>query len=149
MAPARSPIALGAFACAVLAAAPAPAAASSVEDQLVAAVNEYRGAHGLRPLRIATSLERTSDRTARRILRTDEVRHSRPINRRYRRTGENLAWEAGRTAEVRHVVQMWAESAPHRAIMLSRGVRWIGAGREYGDLQGRRSTVWVLQVGGR
>lgn len=149
MAPARSVVALGAIACAASAAAPAQAAASSVEEQLTDAVNEYRAGHGLRPLRAAESLDRTSDRAARRILRTDEVRHSRPINRRFSRTGENLAWQEGRARDARQVVQMWAESDAHRAILLRDDVRWIGAGRECGELNGRRTTVWVLQVGGR
>lgn len=142
-------LAAGALTCALPASFAAPSAAATTEERLVDAVNDYRRAHGLRALRNARSLARTSDRHARRIIRTDRLRHSRPINRRFRRAGENLAWEAGRTADVRRVVRMWADSAAHRNILLSRRVRWIGAGREYGDFEGRRSTVWVLQVGGR
>lgn len=149
MAPIRL-LAAGALTCALPVTLAAPSAATTTtEERLVDAVNDYRRAHELRPLRRAPSLARTSDRAARRILRTDQIRHSRPINRRYRRAGENLAWEAGRTGDVQRVVQMWADSAAHRDILLSRGVRWIGAGRDYGDFEGRRSTVWVLQVGGR
>ena len=149
MARARSLIALGSLACAVTVAAPAPAATSRTEQRLIDAVNEFRHEHGLRPLRGARSLSRTSDRAARRILRTGELRHSRPINRRYRRAGENLAWQGGRTRDVWQVVRMWAGSRSHRSVMLRRGVRWIGTGQRYGKLRGGRSTVWVLQVGGR
>ena len=149
MVSARSLFALGAGACALSAVAPTPAVASSPERSLIRAVNDYRRAHDLPPLRSARSLARTADRTARRIMRTDRLRHSRPINSRYRRAHENLAWEAGRTRNARRVVRMWEASGSHRAALLSRNVRWIGAGREYGSLGGRRSTVWVLQVGGR
>jgi uncharacterized protein YkwD len=149
MVSARSLFVLGAAACALPAVAPAHAAASSPERSLVRAVNDYRRAHDLPPLRSARSLARTADRTARRIMRTDRIRHSRPINSRYRRAHENLAWHPGRARDAQRVVRMWEASDAHRAVLLSRNVRWIGAGREYGSLSGRRSTVWVLQVGGR
>ena len=149
MAPALRLLTLGVIGSTVSAVVPAPVAASSPERSLIQAVNDYRRAHDLPPLRSARSLARSADRTARRIMRTDRLQHSRPINSRYRRAHENLAWQSGRARNARRVVRMWEASGAHRAVLLSRGVRWIGAGREYGSLGGRRSTVWVLQVGGR
>lgn len=130
-------------------AAPAAALASPTEDRLAAAVNEYRRDHGLRALRAAGNLERSSGLAARRILREDEIRHSRPINRSYRFAGENLGWEPGRATDVEAIVAAWAASPAHRRVMLSRRVSYIGVGREYGDIDGRRTTIWVLHVGGR
>jgi uncharacterized protein YkwD len=166
MAPVRRSLALGAFSLALLALPAVPIAAtaedatsasavkarsaSTPESRLLAAVNRYRRAHGLRSLRRAASLNRTSRRQARRILRSNTVRHSRrPINRRYRRVGENLAWSAGRSKDANSVVNAWAASPSHRSVLLSGRMRWIGTAREYGDINGTAHTVWVLQVGGR
>ena len=166
MAPVRRCLALGAFSLALAAlpalpvastaaettsvSAPNARSASTAESRLVAAVNRYRRAHGLRSLRRSASLNRTSRRQARRILRSNTVRHSsQPINRRYRRVGENLAWSTGRSTDANRVVNAWANSAGHRSVMLSGRVSWIGAAREYGDINGTAHTVWVLQVGGR
>jgi uncharacterized protein YkwD len=40
-------------------------------------------------------------------------------------------------------------SPPHRALILSPGFRWLGAGIARGRLTGRRATTWVLHFGGR
>ncbi len=84
------------------------------------------------------------------MLRADYFGHQPRIraSSRYSRLGENLAWHPGRSARVRLTVRAWLQSPPHRALMLSSGFRWLGAGVARGRLQGRAATTWVLQFGG-
>lgn len=138
-----------ALSLALPAAQPASGFASATEDRLVEAVNDYRRAHGRAPLRASNALEASAGRAARRILRRDRVRHTRRGRRGFRALGENLAWSPGSRRDARRVVRRWARSRSHRRVMLLRRMDYAGAGREYGRLGDRASTVWVLHVGDR
>ena len=99
-----------------------------------------RAGHGLRPLRGSRRLGGSAGRYARWMLRADYFGHQPRIRAslRYSRLGENLAWHTGlETARAVHGRGL-AELAPHRAQMLSRGFRWLGAGLARGRLDGRR-----------
>jgi uncharacterized protein YkwD len=131
-------------------AAPAIAGASArAEKKMLRKVNAARGAHGLRPLRASRSLGGSAGRYAHWMLRADYFGHQPRIraSSRYSRLGENLAWHPGRSPRVRFTVRAWLRSPPHRALMLSSGFRWLGAGVARGRLQGRAATTWVLQFG--
>ena len=148
--PARSPL----IACVVLAvcvfAGPKAVANAPVELSMVAEVNGVRAQHGLGPLRYSGSLRRSADRYAAWMLRADFFGHQGRIraSRRYRKLGEALALHRGWRAQVRRTVQGWLRSPGHRALILSRGFRHLGAGHSRGSYAGGRDTTWVLHFGG-
>jgi uncharacterized protein YkwD len=46
-----------------------------------------------------------------------------------------------------HVLDRWLNSYGHRAVMMSRRYRWIGAARAVGLYGGARATIWVVRFG--
>jgi uncharacterized protein YkwD len=125
-------------------------AGEPAERAMLLKVNEVRAAHGLRPLREAPRLERSAGRYARWILRADRFEHQSRIqaSSRFRRLGENLSLHGGHRPRVRYTVRAWMHSPGHRALLLSRGFRWLGAGKAAGRYGGRSATTWVLHLGG-
>lgn len=135
----------------LLAAVPTTTIASRSERRVLAEVNDYRVAHGVPELRRSRSLARSAGRYALHLLRTDEMHHHDRVwaSSRFALAGENLAWQPGRRARASTVVRRWADSPPHREVLLHPRLRYGGVGREYGMLGSRRATVWVLHVGAR
>lgn len=118
---------------ALCAAAPvAGAAPTRGERALLAAVNEARAAHGLRPVRLAWPLQDRAHRYAAYLLRTDRFAHA-PLPRGVR---ENLAWGTPNASAARQIVRMWLESPGHRANLLWRGARRAGVGLARGEFRG-------------
>jgi uncharacterized protein YkwD len=137
--------------CALAAAGPAQASSSETPLRMLAAVNHVRSDHGLPPLRDAPVLRRSASAYARWMLRADYFGHQSRIQAspRFTMLGENLAWHSGRRPLVRFTVRQWMNSPPHRAIMLHRGFRWLGAGMARGRYSGTPATMWVLHLGRR
>jgi uncharacterized protein YkwD len=125
------------------------ATASSVEWAMVATVNRARARRGRRPLRGAGGLYWSAQRYAAWMLRRDYFGHLARlrVGGHFRRTGEALAMHTGRRARVRHTVRLWLHSPAHRALLLSRSFRALGAGHAVGVYRGRRATTWVLHFG--
>jgi uncharacterized protein YkwD len=140
------------LACGAALAAPAAAFGDGTELQqrMLRAVNEVRAQHGLSGVRGSRSLNRSARRYARWMLRTDYFGHLGRIraSSSFSLLGENLAWHPGRRPRVSGTVRRWMRSAPHRALILHPGFRWLGAGIARGRLYGRRATAWVLHFGG-
>lgn len=143
--------------CAVLACgatlvalAPAPADGRELHQRMLNAVNEVRAQHGLAAFRGSASLHRSASVYARWMLRTDHFGHLSRIRAtgRFSMLGELLAWHSGRRPHVFRTVRRWMRSAPHRALILHPGLRWLGAGIAHGRLFGHRATTWVLHLGG-
>ena len=130
--------------------APSVSQAASAERQMIKAVNGARANHGLKPLRRGPRLARSARAYARWMLRADYFGHQRRIRTRarFRVLGETLAWHSGRRLRVRRTVRRWLRSPPHRALILSRRFRCIGAGTARGRLGRWRARVWVLHLGG-
>jgi uncharacterized protein YkwD len=65
--------------------------------------------------------------------------------------GENLAWSSGPPIAPAAVVQMWLDSPPHRAVMLSRRPRDGGVGLADGvpAPDARPGTTFALELGRR
>jgi uncharacterized protein YkwD len=126
-----------------------PTAHASQLD-MVAAVNEVRSAHGLARLRHAPVLERSARAYAGWMLRAQYFGHQARIrtSRAFSIVGENLEWHSGRQLRIRQALRAWMHSPPHRAVMLHRAFRWIGAGVRRGRFKGRPATMWVLHLGG-
>ena len=134
-----------------LAAGPAPALATT-EAGLEDAVNAERAKRGLPALESSPSLRRSAGRYTRWLMRHDVFAHQTHIradSRRYRRLGENLALTVGPDPDAPSVVRLWLGSRPHRRILLTRRMPWIGAGKSRGTFRSRRATIWVLHVGAR
>lgn len=114
------------------------------------AVNAVRAQHGLAVFRGSRSLNRSAGGYARWMLRTDYFGHLGRIraSSSFSLLGESLAWHSGRRPRVSRTVRRWMRSAPHRALLLHPGFRWLGAGIARGRMYGRRATAWVLHFGG-
>lgn len=137
-------------ACLLAPAAPA-VAARSAEDQMLAKINSYRANHGLPKVRKSKSLTRSAERYSWKQMRSGYFGHSNRIqaSSKYRRLGEILAWSSGTSARVRHTFRMWLNSPGHRAVIVDRGFRYVGAGRASGNFRGGKATIWTVQFGSR
>ena len=129
-------------------AAPAAQASSprmnAGERAIVRAINRARASHGVRALRSHRRLARAADSHTRSMLRADYFAHGAFASRvrryvRSRRVGETIAMTTRCSA--RRVVRMWMNSAPHRAVLLSRGFRSVGIGRRVGRLGTSRACL--------
>jgi uncharacterized protein YkwD len=112
------------------------------ERSLVAAVNDVRAAHNLRPLRVDAALVRAARAHSTTLLRTNVFEHG-PFAARIARYGgrgplfgENLAWGTGRLASARSIVSSWMQSPRHRANLLFPGWNRIGIGALIGRFLG-------------
>jgi uncharacterized protein YkwD len=139
------------LACGAMLAVAAPAPADGNQQRMLQALNAVRSQYGLAPFHGSASLHRSASAYARWMLRSEYFGHLDRIraSRRFARLGEALAWHSGRGARVSRTVRGWMQSAPHRALILHPGFRWVGAGVARGRLSGRRATTWVLHFGGR
>lgn len=136
--------------CLIAPAAPA-AAAASAEDQMLAKINSYRANHGLPKVRKSKSLTRSAERYSWKQMRNGYFGHASRIQAsdKYRRLGEILAWRSGTKAAVSSTFRMWLNSSGHRAVIVDRGFRYVGAGRASGNFRGRKATIWTVQFGSR
>jgi uncharacterized protein YkwD len=82
-------------------------------------------------------------------MRTDTFTHrARPsVAGHYKRAGEALAYHTGSGPQIGWTVRAWMRSPSHRAILLTRSMRELGAGMARGRFRGGRAVIWVLQVG--
>ena len=122
------------------------------ERAIVRAINRARAAHGVRALRGHRRLARAADAHTRSMLRADYFAHGAFALRvrryvRSRRVGETIAMTTRCSA--RRVVRMWMNSAPHRAVLLSRGFRSVGIGRRVGRLGTSRACLVTADFASR
>jgi uncharacterized protein YkwD len=142
----RLAVAVAALACMGMLAASAFATSRSetnlpsLNQQVLAAVNSFRVAHGLAPLHDSPALDRSARRHSLEMGRVGYFAHTSPNGaafwRRIQRyypvqgyaywaVGENLLWApAGVSAS--HALQMWAASPEHLRNMLAPQWRQIG-----------------------
>jgi uncharacterized protein YkwD len=111
-------------------------------------INKIRRAHGIARMRPSFSLFISAGRYARQMMRSDYFGHLAriPVTRRFRMTGETLAWHSGWRLSPRRTVRQWMGSPSHRAILLSSSFTRLGVGRARGNYGGRRATMWVAHV---
>jgi uncharacterized protein YkwD len=143
-------------ACTLAPASRAATTQSQVEQSLVAAVNDVRAEHNLRPLRIDAHLVEAARDYSTTLLRTNVFEHGSFAERialhgaRGPAFGENLAWGTGRLASPRSIVVAWMASPGHRANLLRPGWRRIGVGALHGRFLGHRgATVVTADFAGR
>jgi uncharacterized protein YkwD len=130
------------LALALVPAAGATTSLSNGERSLLAAVNEVRAAHDLRPLRVDPRLVSAARAHSATLIREDVFTHGAFAARIARHGaqgpafGENLAWGTGSLATARSMVQAWLDSPGHRANLLRPGWTRIGIGLRVGSFLG-------------
>ena len=139
--------------------APASQAATTqtrAEQSLLAAVNDVRAAHNLRPLKVDAHLVEAARAHSTTLLRANIFEHGSFADRiaqhgaRGPAFGENLAWGTGRLASARSIVNAWMASPGHRANLLRPGWNRIGIGALSGRFLGQRgATVVTADFAGR
>jgi len=154
---ARTTFALGCLLAATFA-VPAVAAASGArldqkERAIIRGINHQRANHGLAPVRASARLARAADFHSWEMLDANYFAHTSRDGgsfdervRRYvnkRALGEALAYLGGSCGRgsARQIVQMWMNSPPHRAILLSSTYRRVGIGKRVGSLGARKACM--------
>ena len=152
----RAGFALILAALALAPAAPAATTLTQSERSLLAAVNGVRANHGLRPLRVDTTLTRAARSHSTTLIRRDVFTHG-ALGTRLARAGargplfgENLAWGTGSRATARAIVSGWLRSPSHRANLLRPGWVRIGIGARTGTFMGHAgASVVTADFAGR
>jgi uncharacterized protein YkwD len=137
---------------AILFAVSAPSGIAAPEDdasnRMVDAINSVRADHGLRALREAPKLVRSSGGYAKHLIRSDSFGHGSSFhNTGFRTAGEILAYNSGWSAKPRPAIRMWLGSSSHRALMLGSRFRYAGAGIARGRFGSSMATMWVVHFG--
>jgi len=122
---------------------------SQNEQTLIGAVNDVRGAHGLRALQVDPTLVRAARDYSATLIRRDVLTHG-SLGQRLARYGargplfgENLAWGTGRRAAARYIVRSWLASPTHRSVLLRPGWTRIGIGARTGTFLGHGGATVV------
>jgi uncharacterized protein YkwD len=131
--------------------------------RLLAAVNDVRATHGLRPLRASVELERAARAHSVAMLSSGRFAHASAdgtsfgarIRRYYSPTGfaswtaaENLLTSAS-VLSARRAVALWLQSPPHRQNLLDPTLRDAGIGAAFtGSARGDfgRGGAWVVTL---
>lgn len=113
-------------------AAPAQAAQTAMEKRLVARINDARTDRGLRKLRVGSGVQAGAHSWSRRLMQADAFYHASLRAG----TGEVLAWGTCSWFSPAAAVRAWLRSPSHRAVLLHRGFRFVGAGWTRGPWRG-------------
>jgi uncharacterized protein YkwD len=139
---------------------------TSPERQVLTLVNATRAAHGLPSLRAVASLERAARAHSRQMAARSFFSHTsyggetfaaRIVRLGYTNAGyaswtvgEDIAWGSGSHASAQAIFRAWMDSAPHRAVILTRRFRNAGVGRASGTYGGVVGAVFfTLDCGAR
>lgn len=147
-APRRAAVAL-AVTCALLVGAAAAAEAHPSPSPMVDQINQVRRAYGLRALHYSPSLARSSSKYVNYLMRANRFAHAARIraSSRFFRLGEILALTPSFQFDRTRTIIQWLISPSHRAVLLSRSFRYIGAARTQGYLAGHEAVLWAVQFG--
>ena len=147
---------LALLALSLAAASQAATTQTRAEQSLLAAVNDARAAHNLRPLKVDAHLVEAARAHSTTLLRANIFEHGSFADRiaqhgaRGPAFGENLAWGTGRLAAARSIVNAWMASPGHRANLLRPGWNRIGIGALSGRFLGHPgATVVTADFAGR
>jgi uncharacterized protein YkwD len=141
-------LAAGLLACAAAPSAAVAAKSSSAEAGLLQAMNAARAAHGLRPLRLDSGLDRAAGAHTAAMLHANTFAHGDFAGRmaalhQSGSFGENLAWGTGSAGSAQWVVRMWLASPEHRANLLRPGFHRLGLGLARGTFLGHGGATVV------
>jgi len=120
-------------------------------DPIVERINEVRRSHGLPPFVASASLSHSATDYSHRLMRANRFTHDSFIHAssRFGHLGEALAYHGGWRPKRAQTVRRWLRSTAHRALVLSRSFRYVGAGIARGRFGRSAATIWTLQLGGR
>ena len=135
--------------CGALGLGLAESAIAHCGDGMIHRVNKLRASHGLGALQKSRSLDRSSERYSRWMMRNDFFGHQGRIraSTAFSPVGEVLSIHAGHSKAVGRTVDAWALSPGHAGVLLGPAFRYIGTGRSYGRFNGNSMTTWVVHVG--
>jgi uncharacterized protein YkwD len=124
-------------------------ASETAEATMVDVINNVRARNGLDALRGSSSLAGSARRFSHWLMEHDTFGHAQTIqaSSEFALLGEALEMHSGRRFKVRETVDRWMGSPSHRAIVLSKTMRWLGTGVTRGRFGARPATIWVLHVG--
>ena len=123
---------------------------STSEQQVIVLLNQIRAEHKLSPLTANTQLRNAARAHSTDMLRRGFFDHNSPSETwdtrigRYLKasvTGENIAWGTGSYGSADGIVKQWMNSPPHRAIILTAGLKRVGLGLATGTFQGTPGAV--------
>jgi len=136
---------------ALLVAYPAARARASAESDVIDRINDFRHDHGLRTLRVSSSLTRSANAYSERMLDSQYFGHARRIqaSSQYERLGEILEWHRGRNPDPGWAMRDWINSPAHRTVMLDPLFTYVGSGYTVGRFFGRVDTIWTVHFGRR
>ncbi len=118
---------------------------SSSERVVFTLLNDIRRQHHLPPFTFSSALRSAAREHSADMLAHQYFEHDAPtetFDHRIRRhlnsplVGENIAWGTGRYATPEGLVKLWMHSAPHRHIILMRGLHRVGLGVAVGSFDG-------------
>jgi uncharacterized protein YkwD len=131
-----------------------------VERSIVRKLNRIRATHGLPSFRTSSRLAKAADFHCADMLRANFFAHPSSNGqsmgdrveafRRSSQVGETLAYVpdgSGRQAST--IVNMWMNSPPHRAALLTGSFTRIGVARRTGMLGSAKSIVFTADLGSR
>jgi uncharacterized protein YkwD len=120
------------------------------EQQVLALLNQIRASHGLSPLVASAPLRNAARAHSADMLQQGYFDHDSPGESwdsriaRYLRSplvGENLALGRGSSGSAAGIVSQWMRSPPHRAIILTAGLRRVGVGLASGTFDGTPGAI--------
>ena len=138
----------------------------ALEPQMLAAINDFRQAHGLAPLRLSRALARAATQHSLSMAEHGYFEHrsldgsafwkrveaAYPRSGRLWSVGENLVW-AYPALNARQALELWLASPPHRKNLLSPVWREIGIGAVHafagGVYNGHDVTILTADFGVR
>jgi uncharacterized protein YkwD len=136
------------------------AATDSVEAEVISRLNEIRASQGLGALRADGDLSDAAESHSRDMIASGLFSHDSASGtrcdvriRRYVRArivGETISWLAGTPAsqQAARTVQLWMDSPPHRATLLTPSFKRIGVSRKGGVMFGRRGIAFTADLAG-
>ena len=132
----------------------------SVESEIIRRVNDIRDSNGLGDLRSNGNLGDAAESHSRGMISSGQFSHDSangtPCDVRIRRfvkarvVGETIAWLAGTPADEQaaRTVELWMNSPPHKATLLTSSFRRVGVSRKGGSMFGRRGVAVTLDLAG-
>jgi uncharacterized protein YkwD len=123
---------------------------ASSEQQVLSLLNQIRQQHRLAVLTLSTPLRGAARAHSFDMLQNAYFDHPSPgtgaetpnsLSSKGALSGETIAWGVGSYGSPAGLVGQWMRSAPHRAVILTPGIRRVGVGIALGSFGGMRNAV--------
>ncbi len=131
---------------------------ASVEDEILAQLNDLRQSKGLNPLKKSSQLAAGARIRAKEMYDYNYFAHTRPDGgswdsvfkidiklSNYSRLGENLVKMVGSSPEATAIMNLWINSPGHYANMVNPDYTHVGIGVFSGTVSGQGKTLYAVQ----